>query len=515
MFSVIYFNKAISKNFQDVLKFAFVCLIFGHFLLREFMPSPIVGAVGGGILFLILFYVLCHKRDVFGFILIVFICCHFAYAESQGGLWNLLAFGLILIYYFTGKPIKRLGNSDFTMNSLLLALVISNLVGWILRNEMTGAPYFLGIFSFLGMLLCYILMSRVVITPERVKVLLYTLCAMMITMFVVAMNQRFEIVTLNTPLLGSYSADGLGQISAGSIRATSSLRHSELFGEYSMLMITLAIPLIVSNMTQKFLKLRKGLVFWLLLFALFNVLLSGTRSAFLLVILTGIVYTTFFLVIPIAIVDARRKYISYILIILTFLSVVGTSVGLESTLTRLERTISDRSSITVTDITSGEAINRGPLFLMGMQRISSDNWLVGYGSGIPLNNYNALFNGRSTIYSDFHSLYFALPIIYGWVGAFAYLGIILVILLRLIKIMISHRKTKHYLMPLIIGLSLFWILLLADQFKISILRMMNYQMLVWVFLGLSSAVIRTFQLNLPSTAVAKPRDTALRRNIAV
>jgi|GEM_PF-1517497 len=491
MYSVFYFGKIISKNYRDILTFAGACLLFAHFLLREYMPTQLVGAFGAGVVFLLLYYVLCHKRDVFGFLLIIFICSHFSYAENQGGLWNLLAFGLFLVYYSTGKPLTRIGKADILLNTLLLTLVVSNLFGWLLKNQMTGASLLFSVASFLGIIFCYIFMSRIVLTPRLLRILLQVLAVVVAYMFLAAMNQRFAIIDLNTPLLGTYAAGSGGLIAGGTNRAASTLQHTELFGEYSMLLVTLTIPFVVSSMTQRFLKLRRGLVFFFFVIAVSNMLLSGTRSAFLLTVVAGISYLFVFITFPLNVVDARKRYLKYIFTGLIALTLLGSYVGLDSTLGRFQ-SFSDETSFRFEDVTSGEGINRGPLFLMGVQRIQNGNWFIGYGSGIPVSNYSALFNGRKSLYSDFHSLYLALPIIYGWFGTFAFLAIILILNFRLIRIVVLYRNSKHYLMPLIIGLALFWPLFLMDQYKISILRVMNYQTLFWLYLGISSAAIRTF-----------------------
>lgn len=514
MYSVFYFSKQISKNVKDVLTFAFFSLIFAHFLLREYMPSPIVGAIGAGILFLLFYYTLCHKRDALGFLLLIFVCTHFSYADNQGGLWNLLSCGLIGIYWLTGAVQKRVGKTDLLINFLILALLLSNFLGWMIRNEMPTVPLVQGILSFVGMLLCYILMSRIVITPANLKTILYVQGVMMGLMFLVALNQRFAFLNLNTPLLGSYSATANFSSGLSTYRAGSTFQHYELFGEYAMMMMALFIPLIVSRMTQSFLKIKPQYLLAIMIFSLLNVLLSGTRSAFLLVVFTGMFYLGFFLFFKPAIVDARQKYLRYILLSLVLLSLVGSYVGLDSTLNRFEE-ITGGGIITAEKITSGEAINRGPLFVMGMQRINSDNWFVGYGSGVPISNYVALFNGRKSVYSDFHNLYLSLPILYGWIGAFAYVGIVLVLLFRLIKTVFVYKNVRHYLMPVIIGLIFFWVLLLVDQFKISLLRMMNYQMLIWLYLGFTAAVLRTFYYYKPQANTAGNKKLPKSRDLVV
>jgi hypothetical protein len=95
--------------------------------------------------------------------------------------------------------------------------------------------------------------------------------------------------------------------------------------------------------------------------------------------------------------------------------------------------------------------------------------------------------------SDFHSLYMSLPMVYGWIGSFAFLSIIVVIAFRLFRVSLKYRKRKSFLVVLAVGFSMFWFIFLVDQYKISILRNTNYQMIFWIWLGLSNAVFKTIR----------------------
>jgi hypothetical protein len=97
--------------------------------------------------------------------------------------------------------------------------------------------------------------------------------------------------------------------------------------------------------------------------------------------------------------------------------------------------------------------------------------------------------------------------IYGWIGSVAFLSMILLTGYRLATTALRHRKRKSYLVVLTAALAIFWFVFLADQYKISILRNPAYQMMFWIWLGLSNALLKTIHYSLP-TKKAAPRLVA-------
>jgi hypothetical protein len=83
--------------------------------------------------------------------------------------------------------------------------------------------------------------------------------------------------------------------------------------------------------------------------------------------------------------------------------------------------------------------------------------------------------------------------LYGWAGSAAFIVLILFTAGRCYWTVMKYRHETHFLTPLCLGLAFFWFFFLANEYKISILRNANYQMLVWVWLGLSQAVVTTIE----------------------
>jgi len=62
-----------------------------------------------------------------------------------------------------------------------------------------------------------------------------------------------------------------------------------------------------------------------------------------------------------------------------------------------------------------EGINRTTAFDVVKYMISRENWFIGYGWDNFTNNRFAWFGDKGFFRSDPHSLYYALPMLFGWI----------------------------------------------------------------------------------------------------
>jgi len=153
----------------------------------------------------------------------------------------------------------------------------------------------------------------------------------------------------------------------------------------------------------------------------------------------------------------------------------------------------NQTSFSIQSVISGESINRYETFVQALKRLNSQSWFFGSGLG-PLESNKIAWWGYSedTPYIDFHNLYYSLPMIYGYIGSFIFLFIILRTIFLSMKSRIKISK-GFYLKSMLIYMPFFWMLFLLDEWKISMLRNNNYHMLVWMFLGLNMAMIKTLK----------------------
>lgn len=508
-------TKVQTLTVLGALVVAFLAELAAHLLLKYYMPNPAFGGLGFLLVGLLFYYVLFVRRDVFGFILIVYISSHFSYADNQGGLWNLMTFGILALYLFIGQRQEGFRQHDYVMNILLGILILSNVLGWTLKNPMPIIPELQGVAAFFGFILIFRMTSNIVITQERFRLFLAVTFFMLLYQFAVAVNQHYGVVSWNTPLLGDYTEQGSALIHR-EVSTSGTLRHYELFGEYAALMTCLLVPLLSSSVIQREIKFGNNRIVAMIFICLAFVPLTRSRAATILVILTIVFY---YIVLPMrffSAIDRVGRQLKLILGIAILVPLLGAYIGLHS----LEEKFATLSGeqFTVEGIISGKDINRGKLVSMGLDRLDKGSWWIGYGYGIPRSNRWAWFGADPGIYdiglADFHSLYLSLPEIYGWVGALAFLAMIVVTAFRALSVSLRYRNRKSFLIVLAVGFTVFWGVFLADEYKISILRNPNYQMLFWIWLGLTNSIVKTIRYEKQEkTAPVSPPSRTINRSI--
>lgn len=488
-------TKSRSLTASGIFLLAFVSLISGHLLLKEYMPIPALGAIGFTAIFSIYFYVLFIRNDFFGYILLVYICSHFSYADNQGGIWNLMTFGMLVIYLGYGSKRELFRHIDLTMLSLLFIFVIWNVLGWGLNNPMPILPRLLGIATFFGFILMFNFSSNIIITKEHLRLFLTVTFFMLLYQTIVAINQRYQLVNWNTPLIGAYSKD-IGAITYGTTNAKGTLRHSELFGEYAALMVCLLLPLLSSSFTQKVIRININQIVLMIFLSLACIMLTSTRSAALLVVFVIFSYFIVFSTRMFASIDRVGRQLRVILIVFLLTPIIGIYIGIDS----IEEDFTELENVdfSVENVISGKAINRGPLTEFAIKRIHSESWLIGNGFGTPRANLWAWIGTDPekliTYMADYHNMYLSLPMLYGWVGSIAFLLMIFITFFRVFNISLRYRNRKSYLLPIALGFTMFWFVFLVDQYKISILRNPNYHMMFWIWLGLTNAIVKTIRI---------------------
>ncbi len=490
---------------SGILGIAFAALIIGHLLLKEYMPGAAFGVLAFLLLFLLLGYVLLRRNDAFGFVMIIYCCSHFSYADNQGGLWNLMAFGLITMHLAMGRPSERGIHRDPLVAVLLSLLVVFNVCGWILRNPVDYIERAQGAAAFLGFIAVFYVMSNVTVTPARFRAFLIVTLVMFVYQLLVALNQRHAIFNINTPMLGAYGK-GIGFITYGSTNAQGTLRHSELFGEYGLLFWCLLIPLLCSSAAQRELRIGSTRVAAILLLGLSFIFVTSTRSAALLAAAAAVGYLAALKVMPFRSIDRFGRQVQLGMALAVLIPLVGTYIGVGS----LGKDMGElgNSKFSTESILSGEAINRAPLFEFGIRRLSGESWIIGYGCSTPRANQWA-WTGRDPLRSaesiaDLHSLYLALPMLYGWAGSAAFLWLVVLAVWRSGRASLRYRNQMTFLVPIAIGFTVMWVAFLGDQFKISALRNPNYHMMFWVWLGMTMAVVRTLtDLSIESRHLSK------------
>lgn len=357
-----------------VFSVALLALLAGHLLLKAYMPNIAIGGISFLAIVLLLSYVLFIRRDPFGFVMIIYICSHFSYADNQGGLWNLMAFGLLGIYVLMRRSVGEFRRPDYLMLLLLGSFIIWNLLGWAFKNPVPVVPRLQGAASFLGFILIFYLVGNLSLSRERFRLFLTVTFVMLVYQFLVAVNQRYFLMPLNTPLLGGYSDVGT-TITPRTVNTPGTLTHFELFSEYAVLFSCLLIPLLSSSVTKRVLGFGLSRLAIMLLICLTIPMLTSTRSAAILLVFVVVIYFLLFILKIFPVIDQFGRQLASLFVLAMILPVVGVYVGLE----HLEKDFSTLSStqFTVENVTSGKSINRGGLVSMALE-----GWIANLGGRV-------------------------------------------------------------------------------------------------------------------------------------
>lgn len=482
-----------SLSASGILAVSLLALSCGHLLLKYYMPNPAFGGFGFVLVGLIFYYLLFVRRDLFGFILVVYICSDFTFGNNQGGLWNLMTFGISAAYLLAGPRRERFPRPDRPMMILLGILILWNVLGWVVRNPMPVVPELQGIAEFLGFVLMFHLASNVTITKERARLFLVVTSTLIFYQLLVMLNQRYPFIRWNTPLLGSYTAMG-SVLSHRIVPSLGTFRHAELGSEYGALQVSLLVPLLSSSLSQRELRFGSNRIVALIMACLFFMILTDNRSG---MVLFALAVTAYFLVLPMRLftaIDRVGRQFRLVMVAAVLIPMIGAYFGLSGLEHRFQSLAGEKVSIG--RIVSGKDINRGALVTKALRRIDGRSWLIGYGSGIPRSNVWALLGvdpSRQGVSAGFHSLYLSLPELFGWVGSLAFVAMIVVTWTRSARVSLKYRKRKTFLIVLSVGFTMFWGVFLTNEYKISMMRIPNYEMLFWIWLGLSNSVIKTIR----------------------
>jgi hypothetical protein len=487
-------NETIPKpSAIKIFLIAALVLIVGHSILQQYMPNIAVGGLGFLTLLLVLGYLLIYKKDLFSFIIVIYICSHFSYGDNHGGLWNIVAFVLLGLFFLFVRNRDEFKKSDLTISILLTIFIFFDLVGLFFVNPMTLIPNLKGTSAFFGYVLMYITASKLIITPERVRVFLYVSFVMLAYQFGVALIQYYSLVDWGTPLVGGNTMEMM--IVTSSARPIGTIQNFELFAEYALFMVCLSLPFLSSKSTRKEVGFRYIYLSVMIFISISIVVITSMRAATILLILTAIFYYSFFPLRIFSAINALSQQLKIIILLATLLPAVSVYIGVKE-LSDDFKNVSTKS-MNIENIISGKSINRGGLTSLAMQRINKESWFIGYGFGIPESNKWAWWGINTTkrgiAVGDFHNLYFELPMLYGWMGSLAFLGLILVTLKRLVMVTFKYRRQPSYLIVFSLGLATMWGMFLVHEYKIGMLRNANYQMMFWIWLGLSSSVVKTIQ----------------------
>ncbi|MGV7224310.1 MAG: hypothetical protein ACQ9MH_22695 [Nitrospinales bacterium] len=477
-------NQGQSRSVLSVLVLSFLCLIFAHLAVKAFFPNPVFWVIGAVLLVITGAGWMLIRKDDFGFLLALFVCAHFNFADNQGGIWAYYLCAVLLIRIALGRHRSFILSSvPISANVLVLIFLLHQIIGTIL-NPYSLISNIQATVVALSQLLVFYYCASQKMDGFNLKRLLAVWFAIACWVFVMGLNQKYHWLITPSPLLPQryYGDNILASVPAGAFQ------NSELFAEYFCIVFVLSLVIFSSNKEMAQLRIKKNLPILMILISIASIMMGASRAAVLLA-LAAAFYLTF---LSFAIAPSRQNF-QRLFSLITILSLSGILMLFLGSFFSLDKMAADfedlnPSKINVETVISGKGINRS--FTGAYQRLSRGSWWFGYGYNLPENNPKSL-GTYSTIEkkgSDYHSLYVCLPFFYGWVGAAAYVLLLILTGFRIYMCYLKNRKLDHFLVPIALGFAVVWGVFLLDQYKISVTRNPVYFFLTWMLLGWTHAL---------------------------
>jgi len=467
------------------------CLLVGHLAIATFFPSVAVNAVGVVLVALIIGYVLLVRGDVFAAVLIVLFCSQFNFAANQGGLFNLVAFLLFGAFLLVKPSIREtMRGGDGLVTALLAVLFLGNTLSLLLRNPLPMDMVGLQFAAFTGFLLTFHVTSQLRLTEARIRQFLIVASVMAVYNFAVSMNQHYAVLQVETPLLGLTR-----ELFYATTNAFGTFGSASSNGQFAMMLLAVVLPVVAASASRAALGLSPFQFVPVAIAVGLTLILANMRAAVLESILIVVIYTVLF-----SLVHRRSfrnaKYVNMASVaVVVVLATVGVWFNLEN-IAEDFRAVEIRDT---SDIESGQALNRFGPWQYGWERLQSGTWWLGFGHGNELSNQIAwggqmMGTGRVAGGGHLHNLYLALPMMFGWFGALAYVLLHLVVVFRLLGAVRRHGFGT------IAGVTCLGFLMsigffLVDEVKSgNAVQTINYAMLAWIWLALGLAAQRTLRV---------------------
>ncbi|MBN2400394.1 MAG: O-antigen ligase family protein [Candidatus Aminicenantes bacterium] len=474
-------SQATPESTWSIFSLAAIFLIFAHLCVKTFFPNPAFWFVGAGVICVAGIAFLKNRHRLFGFLLALFVCVHFAFADNQGGLWSYVICSVfLLVMLLKNQKTFSFESVPRVINWLILVFFTQQCLG-LLLNPYSFETNLQSLIVSCSQILVFYSFASIFMSPMRVKLFFSVWFLTGSWVFFMALNQRFHWIITPSPLLPQFGST-MSPTPAGSFG------NSELFAEYFCLIFVISLNFIVYSREMLRLHIKPIYAYFMFLFAVGALIMSSSRSA---ILLSGGALVIIFVMNAALLFSAQNIRRTVLLLFIVFSSIVfilafGSFFSLERVNADFERL--DPSTINFQSVVSGKGINRSYVYDLAHKRLDEESWWIGYGYGIPKNNRMSLGLTRVMV-SDFHSLYLSLPIFYGWLGAAAYILLVIYTSLRAFRCFLRNRRRRHYMVPFVFSLAIAWGIFLADQFIISVTRNATYFLLTWILLGLTHSMI--------------------------
>ncbi|MDD2246999.1 MAG: hypothetical protein PHC39_08005 [Proteiniphilum sp.] len=385
-------------------------LLVSHTTLNTYVPNFALNLIAIAFTSLLSILYARHLSNEYQIALLFYVMSHFVFANYQGGLQNLVFFFVLV---FSGK-ISLVSRFGHPMILAVILVFTSHLLGVATKSVSPITDVALGTISLISYMSIFLVVSSIRLSKKQFGMFLTVTTIMMTIMLLSQLNSRYGLFVTKSPIVGyspvHHEAGRFFRSMMGASPGTA---------EFAFMNLVVAISFMSSIRDARLYGVNRMALVYLVFASASVMLLTTNRSTvFLTIAALGLLF------IPrLALLSAKTLRTALIMCgLLVFVYSFKTQLGLNYLSDRLLELQMDEVSID--SIESGEAINRGTAFDIGEMTFKRENWLVGYGWSTYNYNRFAWFGSSDHRRQDLHSLYFTLPVHFGWLGSIAFLLIV-------------------------------------------------------------------------------------------
>ncbi len=448
-------------------------LLLSHITVNTYVPSLLLNYAGIILVAMVSIFYVNQVKNEFQILLSFYVLSHFSFAASQGGLFNLV-FLIVLIFSRYLKISKIRKSRHFP---LVMTILFFHILGSAIKSPAPLDHMLMGTFSIISYMAMFLFASTSRISKEDFGQFIKISTIMITWMLFSQLNSRYALITISSPLVSYSDVHNQAQRFFRSMMGS-----SPLTAEYAFIHFVLGLGLFASIQDLAQFELTKKRVMIYTTVAFIVMVLTTNRSTVFVGIaaILAILFKNTFKI--------SRNTISLwllVIIITLFAFTFKDQLGIDILVERLQ--IVEIESMTLESIESGESINRSTAFDLGKDMISRENWWVGYGWSTHRYNRIAWFGADDFYRADPHSLYYALPMLFGWLGTIAFLLMIMSPVFLGLSNLLKRRHTDSDQSKISWLYLLIMILFFINEIKQGFITN-NYFMIMMFWIGIANSV---------------------------
>ncbi len=376
----------------------------------------------------------------------------------------------------------------------VISLITSQIIGSLIYYSGSLSITFLGFISLLGILSLIVILDNIEFTFLNVIFFLKTLCTISILNLVIVLNTKFQIFNYDFIIFSDMMNLSDFELFLKD-RFFGSFGSSELFGEFNLICYIISLSVILFKKRWRQNSKYSYNIFQLsLLSSIINSFSSFSKSIYILIIISTLVILSYnYLFINNAL---KRKHIPaylYITLIVIVIFLFNSIFSFELIFDRVKENPDFIKNFLQNPLT-GFGTSREIVFDLAIERLINNDFLIGYGWGIPVMNKIAWFGYAESRFVDYHNFYYSVIPIFGWILSLYFFVLLLYIIIGLIKrsfkIKSSYANKEIYFSFLMIV-----IFILIDQTKITALRTGSFLFIFTFILFIAYKIIKSKYLN--------------------